>query len=209
MKDDAHIRLTLSRGEKITSGMDPRLNQKGCTLIVLAEWKPPVYDNSKGIELVTSSQRRNNPVFLDSHIHHNNLLNNILAKIEANIAGVDDAVMLDKDGFVAETNATNLFMTKNGVLYTPFAKACLNGITRSLVMEIAKSMGIPCKERDLTITEFYGADSVFTTGTMGELTPVNFIDKRAIENLSNCSILNRIQIQYTKKTQSLGEPLPF
>jgi branched-chain amino acid aminotransferase len=97
MRDGAHIRLTLTRGEKITSGMDPRLNQQGCSLIVLAEWKPPVYDNQQGIRLTTSSVRRNNPQFLDSKIHHNNLLNNILAKIEANVAGADDAVMLDAE----------------------------------------------------------------------------------------------------------------
>uniref|UniRef100_A0A915E2A5 Aminotransferase IV n=1 Tax=Ditylenchus dipsaci TaxID=166011 RepID=A0A915E2A5_9BILA len=93
--NDAHIRLTLTRGEKITSGMDPRLNQSGSCLIVLAEYKPPVYDNAKGIKLVTSHIRRNSPMHLDSKIHHNNLLNNILAKIEANLYGADDAIMLD------------------------------------------------------------------------------------------------------------------
>jgi len=86
MNDDVHIRLTLTRGEKITSGMDPRLNQNGSCLIVLAEWKPLVYDNSSGIKVLSSSQRRNAPQFLDSKIHHNNLLNNIIAKIQANVA---------------------------------------------------------------------------------------------------------------------------
>ena len=109
MRDGVHIRLTLTRGEKVTSGMSPALNQSGPCLIVLAEWKPPVYDR-RGIRLVTSSWRRNPPQCLDSKIHHNNLLNNILAKIEANHAGVDDAVMLDVEGYVAETNATNLFL---------------------------------------------------------------------------------------------------
>ena len=89
MEDETHIRLTLTRGEKITSGMDPRLNQFGCCLIVLAEWKPLVYDNSNGIKVISSSQRRNSPQFLDSKIHHNNLLNNIIAKIQANVAGKD------------------------------------------------------------------------------------------------------------------------
>ena len=116
MRDEAHIRLTLTRGEKVTSGMDPRLNQQGCCLIVLAEWKPLVYDNKNGIKVITSSQRRNNPQFLDSKIHHNNLLNNILAKIQANVAGVDAAVMLDENGFVSELNDTNLFMVKNGII---------------------------------------------------------------------------------------------
>jgi branched-chain amino acid aminotransferase len=116
MRDETHIRLTLTRGEKVTSGMDPRLNTKGSCLIVLAEWKPLVYDNSTGIRVITSSQRRNNPQFLDSKIHHNNLLNNILAKIQANVAGVDAAVMLDYQGFVSELNDTNLFMVKDGVV---------------------------------------------------------------------------------------------
>src|SRR5690606_14475610 len=116
MYNDVHIRLTLTRGEKITSGMDPRLNTKGCCLIVLAEWKPLVYDNEKGIKVVTAHVRRNGPQFLDSKIHHNNLLNNIIAKIQANVAGVDAAIMLDQHGFVAELNDTNLFMVKDGVV---------------------------------------------------------------------------------------------
>ena len=107
MIDDVHIRLTLSRGEKLTSGMDPRLNAFGSILIVLAEWKPPVYDNDKGIKIITSTIRRNSPMNLDSKIHHNNLINNILAKIQANHAGADDALMLDNYGFLAEMNGTN------------------------------------------------------------------------------------------------------
>ncbi|HMR43233.1 MAG TPA: aminotransferase class IV [Saprospiraceae bacterium] len=182
MTRDTHIRLTLTRGEKITSGMDPRLNQSGSCLIVLAEWKPLVYDNEKGIRVVTSAIRRNNPQFLDSKIHHNNLLNNILAKIQANAAGVDAALMLDHAGFVAELNDTNLFMVKNGVLFTPFADACLHGITRGLVIELARENGIPVFEKNLSLTEFYTADEVFACGTMGELTPVWEIDGRQINH---------------------------
>lgn len=209
MRDGAHIRLTLTRGEKITSGMDPRLNQFGSCLIVLAEWKPPVYDNSKGITLVTSQIRRNSPQTLDSKIHHNNLLNNILAKIEANHAGADDALMLDLYGIVAETNATNLFMVKGNELYTPYATACLPGITRSLVIEIAKQLNIPCSEKNLSVSEFYNADQVFTTGTMGELTPVSEIDKRKIENKNKTSVLEKLQAEYRKRTETEGEKLPF
>lgn len=179
---DTHIRLTLTRGEKITSGMDPRLNQKGCCLIVLAEYKPLVYDNEQGIKLVTASTRRNSPMSIDSKIHHNNLINNILAKIEANHYGADDAIMLDLYGFVAETNACNIFMVKNNVLYTPFADACLPGITRGTVIKIAEQNNIRIIEKNLSIAEFYNADEVFTTGTMGELTPVVEIDQRKIDN---------------------------
>ncbi len=193
MQDETHIRLTLTRGEKITSGMDPRLNQKGCCLIVLAEWKPLVYDNEKGIRVITSSIRRNAPHFLDSKIHHNNLLNNILAKIQANVSGVDAAIMLDNYGFVAELNDTNLFMVKKEKLFTPHADACLHGVTRGLVMEVAHSLGIAVIEKNLSLTEFYTADEVFATGTMGELTPVVDIDGRRIENSSDRKVTEEIR----------------
>ena len=144
MTDEVHIRLTLTRGVKITSGMDPRLNQSGPTLIVLAEHKPPVYDQS-GLALITSSVRRPAPDMLDPKIHHNNLLPSILAKIEANVAGADDAVMLDSRGFVAETNATHLFLVTAGELGTPTTVACPEGITRAAVLDIAAEAGIPCQ----------------------------------------------------------------
>jgi branched-chain amino acid aminotransferase len=209
MRDEAHIRLTLTRGEKITSGMDPRLNTNGPCLIVLAEWKPLVYDNSNGIRVITSSIRRNNPQFLDSKIHHNNLLNNILAKIQANVAGVDAALMLYANVFVAELNDTNLFMIKDGKVFTPYADACLHGITRGLVLEICKEQKIPAEERNLSLTEFYTADEVFATGTMGELTPVKEIDGRSINNLSGKSVLNQLQKHFRDRIPTYSEKLPF
>ncbi|MCB0618676.1 MAG: aminotransferase class IV [Saprospiraceae bacterium] len=202
MRDGVHIRLTLTRGEKITSGMDPRLNQSGCTLIVLAEWKPPVYPPS--IRLITSSVRRHNPAFLDSKIHHNNLLNNILAKIEANYAGVDAGIMLDKDGFVAEANGVNLFCIRRGEVLTPLPDACLPGITRGLVLEICRRLEIPCRERNLSLAEFYSADEVFTTGTMGELTRVEEIDGRAIRNRFGSSVLDAIATEFRNRTRQEG-----
>ena len=206
MYDGVHIRLTLTRGEKYTSGMDPRLNQKGCTLIVLAEWKPPVYPES--ITLITASTRRNNPMFLDSKIHHNNLLNNILAKIEANYAGADDAIMLDKDGFVAETNAVNLFMIKDGVVKTPAAHACLPGITRGSVMAICQQEGIPLEEGSFSLSEFYNADEVFATGTMGELTRVHQIDGRAIRGSGHNETFQKLTKIFRAKTEKEGIPIP-
>ena len=192
MEEDAHIRLTLSRGEKVTSGMDPRLNQKGSCLIVLAEWKPLVYDNTTGIKVITSTQRRNGPQFLDSKIHHSNLLNNILAKIQANVAGVDAAIMLDERGFVAELNDTNLFLVKDAKLYTPYATACLHGITRGFVLSLAEKSRIEAKEADLSLVDFYNADEVFATGTMGELTPIHEIDGRKIENHSGIDLRKKL-----------------
>lgn len=192
MRDETHIRLTLTRGEKITSGMDPRLNTSGSCLIVLAEWKPLVYDNLAGIRVITSSQRRNNPQFLDSKIHHNNLLNNILAKVQANVAGVDAAIMLDDKGFVSELNDANIFMIRKGMVSTPHADSCLHGITRDLIMGICEDQSIPLEVKNLSLAEFYNADIVFATGTMGELTPVKEIDGRKIINRSSDKILENI-----------------
>ena len=179
MQDGVHIRLTLTRGVKTTSGMDPRLNQSGPTLIVLAEHKPPVYDKS-GLTLITSSVRRFPPDCLDPKIHHNNLLQSILAKIEANAAGADDALMLDTRGFVAETNATHVFLVKRGRLLTSRAVACPEGITRATVIELCQANATACEEADLSLTDVYRADEVFCTGTMGELAPVIKVDGRLI-----------------------------
>ncbi len=204
MFDETHIRLTLTRGEKITSGMNPKLNQKGCTLIILAEWKPSIYSGKK-LKLVTANIRRNSPLCLDSKIHHNNLINNILAKIEANNANVDDAVMLDLYGFVAETNATNIFMIKNGTVFTPFADSCLSGITRGLIIKICLENNIPVFEKNISVTELYNADQVFTTGTMGELAQVVEIDKRIIND--NGLILDKLKNLFKIRTESSGEKI--
>jgi branched-chain amino acid aminotransferase group I len=207
MRDGVHIRLTLTRGKKTTSGMDPRLNQYGSCLIVLAEWKAPVY-SAEGIRLISSTIRRNSPQSIDSKIHHNNLINNILAKIEANAAGADDAVMLDLNGFVSETNATNIFLFKRGTLLTPHADSCLPGITRGVVLQIAKSNEIPTWERNITIAELYSADELFTTGTMGELTPVLWVDGRTIGDGTAGPLTRRLQQLYAEHTAEEGEPLP-
>ncbi|MGI9593602.1 MAG: aminotransferase class IV [Patiriisocius sp.] len=205
MDDNTHIRLTLSRGEKITSGMDPRLNQSGSCLIVLAEWKPLVYDNNSGITVLSTSQRRNAPQFLDSKIHHNNLLNNILAKIQANVAGKDAGLMLDDRGFVAELNGSNVFMIQQGKVYTPFAHACLPGITRNTVMELCKDNDIQLIEADLSLSQFMNAEGVFATGTMGELTPVVEIDGRVISRDSQ--LMDRILKLFKDNIRRYCEPL--
>jgi branched-chain amino acid aminotransferase len=209
MTDGVHIRLTLTRGEKSTSGMDPRLNVHGCTLIVLPEFKGAVYGSGE-IRLITSSVRRNSPEFLDSKIHHNNLLNNILAKMQANQAGVDDAVMLDDRGFLAETNATNLFLVKDGVLCTPFGHACLPGITRQYTLDLAVRLNIPFLEGDFSLTQLYTADEAFTTGTMGGLAHVIEVDGRRIgpaDRKEPGPITTQLQAAYPSHISSV--PLPF
>lgn len=208
MRDNTHIRLTLTRGEKITSGMNPRLNQSGCTSIVLAEWKPPVYSDA-GIRVITASTRRNTPQCLDSKIHHNNLLNNILAAIEANVAGADSAIMLDINGFVSETNDTNLFVVKDDRVLTPHADSCLPGLTRKMILEICDAQNIKATERNLSLTEVYSADEVFTSGTMGELTPVLEADGRTIGDGKVGPLTSRLQKLHRNFAYDNGTPLPF
>jgi branched-chain amino acid aminotransferase len=208
MRDEAHIRLTLTRGEKLTSGMNPKFNQSGCTLIVLAEWKPPVYSDD-GIRVITAATRRNPPACLDSKIHHNNLLNNILAAIEANVAGVDSAIMLDLYGFVSETNDTNLFVVRDGVVSTPHTDSCLPGLTRKMILNICAEQGIPVNECNLSLTDLYTADEVFTTGTMGELTPVLEADGRIIGEGAVGEMTRRLQQLHRDFAYSHGTVVPY
>ena len=203
MRDGVHIRLTLTRGVKVTSGMDPRLNRAGPTLIILAEHKAPVYAKS-GLRLITSATRRPPPDVLDARIHHANLLNSILAKIEANLAGADDALMLDTRGFVAETNATHLFFVRAGALHTSRVVACPEGITRETILEICAANGIDCAERDLSVDEFYSADEVFCTGTMGELAAVTEIDGKRIGSGEVGPMTQRLSQLFAERTRREG-----
>src|SRR3954447_13405837 len=203
MRDGAHIRLTLTRGVKITSGMDPRLNQSGPTLIVLAEHKPPVYTKT-GLSLITSNIRRPPPDVLDARIHHANLLNSILAKIEANNAGADDALMLDTRGFVAETNATHVFIVRNSEVATGRVVACPEGITRATIIEICAAEKIRCVETDLSLDDVYGAREIFCTGTMGELAAVTEIDNRRIGDGNVGSMTTCLSNLYLKRTKTEG-----
>ena len=206
MVTGVHIRLTLTRGVKVTSGMDPRLNQAGPTLIVLAEYKDPVYDAS-GITLVTASVRRPAPDCLDPKIHHNNLLPSIMAKIEANVAGADDAVMLDHRGFIAETNATHLFWARGGTLATPTTVSCPEGITRAVVLELAAGAGLPCQPGDYTLPQLYAADEAFVTGTMGGLVPVIRVDGRTIGDGHPGPVTKQLTAQFAALTASTGTPV--
>jgi len=208
MRDGAHIRLTLTRGAKVTSGMSPHWNQSGPTLIVLAEWKAPVY-GTEGIRLITSSVRRNPPQCLDSKIHHANLINNILAKIEANAAGADDAIMLDVEGYVAETNATNLFLVQSGQIVTPLADHCLPGITRAVVLRMVREAAMPCVEKRVSLSEVHAADEVFTTGTMGELAGVRSVDGRTIGTGDVGRLTRKLQILYGERVRRERLRLPI
>jgi len=203
MFDGVHVRLTLTRGVKITSGMDPRLNTQGPTLIVLAEHKAPVYSKA-GLSLITSSVRRFPPDCLDPKIHHNNLIQSILAKIEANVAGADDALMLDPRGFIAETNATHVFLVERGRLRTPRLVACPEGITRATVLELCRTHAVPHEETDLTLTQAYCADEMFCTGTMGELAAVTKVDGREIGNGRPGPVAARLSVLFHELTAREG-----
>jgi branched-chain amino acid aminotransferase len=206
MRDGVHVRLTLTRGVKYTSGMDPRLNTAGPTLIVLAEHKPPVYDRA-GVRLITSGIRRIPPDCVDQNIHSCNLINSILAKIQANAAGVDDALMLDLRGFVAETNATHLFVVHGDVVATPHASSCPEGITRGAVLELCDAHGIPAAARDLSLTDVYRADEVFCSGTMGELVPVVEVDGRPIGTAAEGAVTRRLRGLFGDLVRSSGTPI--
>ena len=203
MRDGAHIRLSLTRGVKITSGMDPRLNQSGPTLIVLAEFKPPVYGRD-GLTLVTSSVRRFPPDCLDPKIHHGNLIQSILAKIEANASGADDALMLDVRGFIAETNATHIFLVHRDTVSTGHTYACPEGITRQVVLDLCEENGIDYSVRDLSLTEAYRADEIFCTGTMGELAGVTTLDGRLIGDGTVGPMTRRLSELYAGETSRSG-----
>ncbi|MEM1042370.1 MAG: aminotransferase class IV [Bacteroidota bacterium] len=206
MRDGVHVRLTLTRGPKITSGMDPRLNQAGPTLIVLAEWKAPVYDK-RGLSLITSSVRRFPPDCLDPKIHHNNLLQSILAKIEANHAGADAALMLDRHGFIAECNGTHVFLVAGGTVLTSTTNACPEGITRQTILDLCAREAVPHAARNVSLAEAYRADEVFCTGTMGELAAVTQIDGRRVGTGSVGPMTERLSALYAEETAATGEPI--
>lgn len=204
MRDNVHIRLTVTRGQKYTSGLDPRINTQGCSFIILAEHKPPVYDNKTGIHLITAKQRRPFANILDQHIHSCNQLTSILAKLEANAAGADDALMLDTEGNLAETNATHVFLIRDGEILTPTTRACPEGITRSTVLEICGKLKLPHAVRDIPAAEILTAQAVFVTGTMGEITPVTRLDGHTFPG-DTTGLLGKISTAFREMTMDVNE----
>lgn len=178
---DGYIRLVVSRGPG-DLGLDPRKCPKPLVFCIAAKiqlYPEELYE--KGLEIVTVATRRNVPEALNPRIKSLNYLNNILAKIEANLAGVPEALMLNNDGYVAEATGDNVFLVKNGVLVTPppFV-GILEGITRNTVMELAREQGMPVEERLFTRHDVYIADECFLTGTAAEIIPVVKADGRTI-----------------------------
>jgi branched-chain amino acid aminotransferase len=174
---EGHMRLTVTRGVGIM-GLDPR-KSKHPSVIAMAYPFPPLLGD-KAVRLMTSSVRRKGCDSVDAKVKSSNYMDNILAKLQANSAGVDDALMLDRDGYVAEATAANIFVLRKGRWSTPSPVACLEGVTRQLAMGILKEMGTPVEEGSLTLHELYVSQEVFLTGTGAEIVPVEWVDGRKI-----------------------------
>lgn len=174
---DAHVRPIITRGSGVP-GTDPNRSVRS-SIIVMAYPFPPVL-GSRPARLITSSVRRKSPQAVDSRIKSLNYLDNILARIQANFAGVDDALMLDVNSFVAEATGENIFLVREGTLLTPTTTSSLHGITRATVIELAGRLGHDVRESRITVGELYTADEVFLTGTGAGIVPISEIDGRAI-----------------------------
>lgn len=201
--DNLHIRLQVTRGLKAQTGMNPKFNIGKASIVVCVDVKPPIF-NKKGIKLVTSTIRRYPPYLMDSKIHDCNQLNQIMANIESNRQGADEAIMLDVNGFVAETNSTTILMIKDGKLLTPTTDHILVGITREILMGVARENGIEVVERNISIAEFYNADEVFVCGTVGEIVPVYEIDGKKIGTAVPGEKTQWLAEKYRSLTQTLG-----
>ena len=182
MQDGVHVRLMVTRGVRSTPYQDPRVVVGGPTIVIIPEYKvpdPAVYE--PGLKLFTVHVRRGDPAVQDQKINSHSKLNCILASIQATQAGADEALMLDPHGFVATCNSTHFFIVRNGEVWTSSGKYCLGGITRSLALEVARKAGIPAIEKDFSLTDVYGADEAFVTGTFAGIVPVREVDGRKLE----------------------------
>jgi len=204
---DAYIRVVVSRGEG-DLGLDPEKCEEP-TVVIIAEPMEPLYGDlyEKGIEVITASVRRIPPDALDPKIKSCNYLNNILAKIQANLAGADEAIMLDHEGYVCEGTGDNVFVVEDGVVYTPPEDTILRGITRATVMELCEELGIPVEEKRITLGELYSADEVFLTGTAAEVAPVRKVDGRKIGEECPGPITRKIMEAFRELTRKEGTPV--
>ncbi|EMT37983.1 branched-chain amino acid aminotransferase, group I [Thermoanaerobacter thermohydrosulfuricus WC1] len=202
---DAYIRLVVSRG-KGDLGLDPYKCPKP-TVVIIAD-KITLYPESmyqNGLKIITSTYRRNSIQALDPQIKSLNYLNNILAKIEAVKAGYPEALILNQEGYVAECTGDNIFIVSNGTLYSPPSTVgALGGITRATVIDIAKQLGIPFKERYFSLFNVYTADECFLTGTAAEAIPVVEVDHRVIGDGKPGPITKKIIEEFRKLTPVLG-----
>lgn len=181
MQDHVHVRVMVTRGIKKTPSQDPRFTISGPNVVIVAEHKQASIDNkNRGITLWTSTIRRGSPDYLDPRLNCHSKLHEVQALIQALEAGADEALMLDVNGFVATCNSTNFFLVKGKEVWTSTGQYCMNGITRSHVIELCEQYGVVCRQKDFSLFDVYGADEAFVTGTFGGLTPVTAIDGKSI-----------------------------
>jgi branched-chain amino acid aminotransferase len=181
MQDGVHIRLMVTRGLKATPYQDPRVTLGPATVVIIPEYKQPLPETvEKGIRLFTVHVRRAAPDTLDPKLNAHSKLNDIMACIQAAKAGADEALMLDPHGFVATCNSTHFFIVRKGEVWTSSGKYCLGGITRANVLRLCRDNGIPHFEKDFSLTDVYGAEEAFVTGTFAGLVPVTEVDGRRI-----------------------------
>jgi branched-chain amino acid aminotransferase len=181
MSEGVHVRLMVTRGVRSTPYQDPRVVVTPATIVIVPEYKQPdpaIYE--RGLKLFTVHVRRGDPAVQDQKINSHSKLNCILASIQATQAGADEALMLDPLGFVATCNSTHFFIVRNGELWTSSGKYCLGGITRGLALEVAREADITAVEKDFSLTDVYGADEAFVTGTFAGIVPVREIDGRQL-----------------------------
>ena len=202
MTDKAHARLMVTRGVKSKPFQRPSYSLNGPTIVIIMEHSEDATDNPP-IKLATVSQVRGNPMVQDPKLNSHSKLNCILACIQAEKAGADEALMLDPHGFVSTTNSCNFFIVKNGQVWTSTGNYCMNGITRKKIIEICISNNIPIFEKNFSLVDVYSADEAFITGTLGSLVSVESIDGRLIENNANYSMTQQLLHLYNDLTHSV------
>jgi len=200
MDEGVHVRLMVTRGVRSTPYQDPRVVVGGPTVVIIPEYKqPPEGVQERGLKLFTVHVRRGDPAVQDQKINSHSKLNCILASVQATQAGADEALMLDPHGFVATCNSTHFFIVRKGEVWTSSGKYCLGGITRGLTLEVAREAGITAIEKDFSLTDVYGADEAFTTGTFAGIVPVREIDGRQLT--CRGPMVERLQKLYAERVE--------
>ena len=200
MDEGVHVRVMVTRGVRSTPYQDPRVVVGGPTVVIIPEYKqPPEGIHERGLKLFTVHVRRGDPAVQDQKINSHSKLNCILASIQATQAGADEALMLDPHGFVATCNSTHFFIVRKGEVWTSSGKYCLGGITRAVTLEICRDAGIPAVEKDFSLTDVYGADEAFVTGTFAGIVPVREVDGRSLE--CRGPIVERLKQLYRERVE--------
>ncbi|HUR22128.1 MAG TPA: aminotransferase class IV [Vicinamibacterales bacterium] len=200
MTDGVHVRLMVTRGVRSTPYQDPRVIVSPATVVIIPEYKePPEGVHQRGLKLFTVHVRRGDPAVQDPKLNSHSKLNCILASIQATQAGADEGLMLDPHGFVATCNSTHFFIVRKGEVWTSNGNYCLAGITRAVALEVAREAGIPISERDFSLTDVYGAQEAFVTGTFAGIVPVREIDGRKLE--CRGPMVERLQQLYAERVE--------